>query len=422
MLGILAGFIFAFVYIWYEWDPTLPKKYIKPFGFMFLNALKFVAVPLSLSAIILGVNNVGDTTKLSRIGGKAVGLYTLTTILSVGLGLLIATLLKPGKLLKGVVAGDLSVNPQLFVPDATDIVEPSWVEKLGGIIPDNFVASLSNNDNLLQIIIFAVVMGVAIMQIKPASRKVMVSFCQSVNDTFIVLCQFIMKLAPLGVFALVSSVLIEQSAKDLSSMYGFVLGIAAYTATVVGSLLFMLLVAYPMLVTIFSPIKAWRFIKTMRPVQLVAFGTSSSSATLPVTMRCVEKGLGVPKQVSSFVLPLGATVNMDGTAIYQGIAVLFIAQAYGITLTLSQYITIVTYITVSSIGVAGIPGASLGATGILLGTLGLPIEGLSLIMIPDRLLDMLRTAANVTGDAAVAVIVGSSVKKREARLKQEGVS
>ena len=277
------------------------------------------------------------------------------------------------------------------------------------LIPENLFEALSSNFNLLQVVVIAIILGIALLKIPPRKSKPVILFFEGLNDAIIELIRFIMKLAPLGVFALVASLLIEIAGdSNPGEVFEILYALLWYMATVVFGLLLLTSVVYPIILKLFTKMGYIHFFTGIRPAQLIAFTTSSSSAALPVTMEQVEKHLGVSEEISSFVLPLGATVNMNGTALYQGIAIVFIAQALGMNLPISAQLVIVANVAISSIGVAGVPGAAMVTTTMILQSIGIPAGGLALILAPDRILDMCRTVTNITGDATVAVVIASS--------------
>jgi len=417
MIGLVLGLCFALFNIYLEIPPAFTINYIKPFGTLFLNSLKMVAIPLVFASLVIGITNIQDASKLSRIGAKTFLLYTITTIIAVILGLSIANLLQPGKMLspqtreclidlygrevaqKTVSLKNIPTNngPFQFVVD---------------LIPENLFHSFSNNTNLLQVVIVAVLFGICLLKITEDKRKTVIAFFAGINETVVAIVQLIMKFAPIGVFSLVSSLLIEIAGNNNHrEVFNILYALLWYVVTVMLGLAVMTFVIYPMIMRLFTPKNYLFFLQKIRPAQLIAFTTSSSSAALPITMERMEKHLGISEEVTSFVLPLGATVNMDGTAVYQGIAIVFIAQALGIQLSIEKQLLIVANVTISSIGVAGVPGGAMVATTMLLQSIGMPPSGLALILAPDRFLDMCRTVTNVTGDAVIAMIIGSTEKK-----------
>lgn len=405
LFGIILGFLFALLHIKLGLDPAI-QDYIKPFGSIFINSLKASAVPLMVTSLIVGVSSVEDNARLSRIGGKTFLMYTLTTIFAVTLGLFIGNVVRPGSVFSPILRAKLMA--QVVISKTIEAEEVGWSDTIVNLVPENLFKALSSNESLLQIVIISIAFAMALLKIPARRKKLVVMFCQGVNEAFIEIIQLIMSFAPIGVFSLISSLLIELSQGGTGEILDYLYGLGWYAGTVLLSLGFMTFFVYPALVALLTKVGWGKFLSAMRPAQLVAFSTSSSSASLPVTIERVENHLGVPEDVTGFVLPIGATVNMDGTALYQGIATLFMAQAFGLDLSFQQQFMVVFYVTASSIGVAGVPGASIATTTMLLDILGIPAQGLTLVMIPDRILDMCRTVTNITGDAAVAVLVASS--------------
>jgi Na+/H+-dicarboxylate symporter len=414
LIGLFLGLSFAIVSIKLGWPASFTINYIKPFGTVFLNSLKMVAIPLIFVSLVVGVTSIEDVTKLSRIGGKTFLIYTVTTILAVALGLIMANLIKPGQVISEqtrdrlmtlytVETGQHGAN----IKAIREKGEP--LQRLVDLVPENLVASMSNNENLLQVVLVAILFGIALLQITPRKSRPVILFFEGLNDAIIELIRFIMKLAPIGVFSLIVSLLVEVAGdNNPNEVFEILYALLWYVTTVILGLAFMTFVVYPIILRLFTKMGYVHFFQGIYPAQVVAFTTSSSSATLPVTIERVEKHLGIPEDISSFVLPLGATVNMDGTALYQGVAIVFIAQALGLDLSITAQLAIVTNVVISSIGVAGVPGGAMVTTMMLLQSLGIPAGGLFLILAPDRILDMCRTVTNITGDAAVAVIIASS--------------
>jgi proton glutamate symport protein len=414
LVGLVLGLSLALLSVTLGWSPAFTINYIKPFGTVFLNSLKMIAIPLVFVSLVVGVTSIEDITKLSRIGGKTFLIYTATTILAVALGLLIANLIKPGQVISDQTRERLMT---LYTGEASEHVahtqsvreqgEP--LQLLVDLFPENLVASMSKNENLLQVVLVAILLGIALLQIPPRKSRPVILFFEGLNDAIIELIRLIMKWAPIGVFALVASLLVEVAGdNNPNEVFEILYALLWYVVTVVFGLAIMTFVVYPIILRLFTKMSYINFFQGIYPAQLVAFTTSSSAATLPVTMERVERHLGISEDISSFVLPLGATVNMDGTALYQGVAVVFIAQALGLDLSITAQLVIVANVVVSSIGVAGVPGGAMVTTMILLQSLGIPAAGLALILPPDRILDMCRTVTNITGDAVVAVIIASS--------------
>lgn len=412
VLGLVLGLIFGWLSIQFGWPTAFTVNWIKPIGTIFINSLKMIAVPLVLASLIVGVANLGDISKLSRIGGKTILIYLCTTVIAVTLGLLIANVFEPGKILPTATRDELM---SLYQSDAGSKEETVAKVKQQGplqpvidIVPDNIFAATVDNTRMLQVVFFALIVGMALLKVPREKGEPVVRFFDGLNDVIIKVVEFIMLLAPYGVFALMASLMVELAGDNPERAFQLLKALGAYTACVLAGLALMVLVVYPTLFKIFTRMKYGRFFAGIRPAQLLAFTTSSSSATLPVTMRQVEEELGVSEEVSSFVLPLGATINMDGTSLYQSVAAVFIAQALGMGLSVTDQLMIVLTATLASIGSAGVPGAGLVMLIIVLESIGVPAAGIALIIAPDRILDMCRTVVNVTGDASVAMVVAST--------------
>jgi len=412
IIGLVLGLIFGLVVIKTSLPNSFTLDYIKPFGTIFINGLKMIAVPLVLASLIVGVSNLGDISKLSRIGGKTIGIYLLTTVIAVSIGLILVNVFQPGKSLPvetreslmSLYEGDAGSK----LGQAAELQKQSPLQPLIEIVPENFFLASTDNSAMLQVVFFAILVGIALLQISKEKADPVVRFFDGLNEVIIQIVNYIMMIAPYGVFALMASLIVEIAGENPDSAVQLLLALLKYSLVVVGGLLIMILIVYPVILMAFTKVKYIDFFKAIRPAQLLAFSTSSSSATLPVTMKQVEEELGVSEEVSSFVLPLGATVNMDGTSLYQGVAAVFIAQALGMELTITQQLMIVLTATLASIGSAGVPGAGLIMLIIVLESIGVPAAGIALIIAPDRILDMFRTVVNVTGDAAVCTVVAST--------------
>ena len=381
------------------------QDWIKPFGDIFIRSLKLIAIPLVIVSLIDGVSNLSDVAKLSRLGGKTIALYLGTTVLAVTIGLITVNLIKPGTFLseerRDFFREQYASTVDLSVSNVAGKSQGP-LQILVDIVPENLFSSLSNNTNMLQVIFFAILFGVA-MILSPREKVATVkSFFEGANRIILAIVDIIMMYAPIGVFALLASMRID---------FELIKTLGVYSLNVVLALGLMVLLVYGSLLKIFTRVKFLTFLKGILPAQILAFSTSSSAATLPVTMKCVENNLGVSEEVSSFVLPLGATINMDGTSIHQGVSAVFIAQAFGIALSLEQQLTILLTAVLASIGTAAVPGAGIIMLIIVLQSVGLDPAGLALILAVDRPLDMLRTVVNITGDSAVASIVANSEEK-----------
>jgi Na+/H+-dicarboxylate symporter len=381
---------------------------LSPIGTVFLRLLRMVIVPLVFTSLVVGVASLGDIRKLGRLGGRALGLYLITTALAVSIGLVCASTIQPGSFVAETERTLLLTQFAATAGEAVSAVAeaPSLLTALLSLIPTNPLASFTNGD-MLQIIFFAVAVGVALTTLRPEVAAPVVAFCDSIQHAMIAIIHAIMLLAPFGVAALVAEVV---GASGLSILKALVV----YSMTVLLGLLLHVGIIYGGLVRFFGIMSWSAFLQAIRPAQLIAFSTSSSSATLPVSLECAQKRLGVNPSVSSFVLPLGATVNMDGTALYQGVAALFIAQVFHLDLSFIAQLSIVLTATLASIGAAGVPGAGMITLMMVLTTAGIPPSGIALILGVDRLLDMFRSAVNVTGDLTVAAVLDAREGKRAA--------
>ena len=408
LLGILAGVLFGILAASQGWT-TFVTDWIKPFGTIFINLLKLIAVPLIITSLIKGIADLKDITKLGRMGGRTFVLYILTTAFAISLGLVIVNLVKPGYLVKeetriGMMEkfGD---NAAKRIEAAAQAKGQGPLQSIVDIVPDNIFGAATNNGNMLQVIFFVVFFGIGLILIPEEQSRPVTSFFNGANEVIMKLIDLIMLSAPYGVFALLASLIVELPSPDL-----FV-ALIGYSICVVVGIAILVFGFYPALVKIFTQRGYSFFMKGMAPAQLLAFSTSSSAATLPVTMERAEEHLGVDEEVASFVLPIGATVNMDGTALYQGVAAVFIAQAFGMHLDLTAQLGIIVTATLASIGSAAVPGAGMVMLVIVLGQAGIPEAGLALIFAVDRPLDMCRTVANVTSDATVSMIIAKSLGK-----------
>ena len=412
IIGLVLGLVFGLVVIKTAIPNSFTLDYIKPIGTIFINSLKMIAVPLVLASLIVGVSNFGYISKLSRIGGKTIGTYLVTTVIAVSIGLLLVNIFSPGKSLPSETRENLMSmyegDAGSRVGQAAELQKQSPLQPLVDIVPQNVFQATTDNGAMLQVVFFAIIVGISLLQIQKSKAEPVIAFFDGMNDVIIQIVNYIMLIAPYGVFALMASLIVEIAGENPDSAIQLLLALLKYSLVVVGGLFTMVLVVYPLILMAFTKVKYKDFFKAIRPAQLLAFSTSSSSATLPVTMKQVEEELGVSEEISSFVLPLGATVNMDGTSLYQGVAAVFIAQALGMELTLTQQLMIVLTATLASIGSAGVPGAGLIMLIIVLESIGVPAAGIALIIAPDRILDMFRTVVNVTGDATVCTIVAST--------------
>ena len=377
ILGITVGIIFGE-------DAVV----LKPIGSLFVNTIKMLIVPLVFCSIIVGITSMQDTSKMGRIGFKAVMFYLISTAVAISIGLLLGNLLQPGAGL-GLVAQQTEAVKETA----------SLADTIVGLVPTNPVGALAQG-HILQIIVFAVALGVSLTLIGEKGKPAVAVF-ESLAEAMYKLTDLVMKLAPYGVFSLMAWV---------AGKYGLTLLLPLMKvigAVYLGSILHVLGV-YSALIVFIAKLSPVQYFRGIVDAQVVAFTTTSSAGTLPVSMKCAREKLGVSKGVSSFVLPLGTTINMDGTALYQGVTTLFVAQAFGIDLGMPEYITIILTATLASIGTAGVPGAGLIMLTLVLTTVGLPVEGVALIAGIDRILDMARTTVNISGDIAASVIIAKS--------------
>ncbi len=457
IIGLVLGIGYAFVSSALGWN-QFTINWIDPFGQIFIRLLKFIAVPLVMFSIIDGVSNLNDTSSLGRLGIKTLALYLITTVSSITVGLLIVNFVDPGTHIDdsqriknrisyelwtqqaGVeindgknllsdpqyesIAEELRASGQLEeepldvrerVAQAQKQKEEPPLQFVVDMVPENIILSISNNKLMLQIIFFAIFFGITLAMIPDETGKPVKTFIASINGVFLRMVDTIMTAAPFFVFALLAGV-VAKMANSPGEVFEIFKGLGSYTLTVLAGLLFMLFVFYPFIASTFiKKLNYKKFFRILSPAQFLAFSTSSSAATLPVTMECVEDGMGVSKNISSFVLPIGATVNMDGTSLYLAVATVFLAQLHFVDLSLAQQLTIVLTATMGSIGTAAVPGASLVMLIIILQTVGLNPAWVAIIFPVDRILDMTRTVGNITGDATVATLVASTEGELEVK-------
>jgi Na+/H+-dicarboxylate symporter len=452
LFGLLLGVIYAFVSSALGWN-EFTINWIDPFGTIFIRLLKFIAVPLVLFSIIGGISNLKDITKLGRLGGKTLGMYLITTLTAVGIGLLLVNVVKPGNFVEEgqrvknrikyeqwaenngieILDGKSFTNDPKYA-EIVSVVKSEGIEMtdqeksvvesrlatakkkkeasplifLVDMVPENIVLSISNNGLMLQVIFFSIFFGVCLIMIPEHQSKPVVEFINGASEVFLKMVDLVMKAAPFFVFALLAGV-IAKMADSPAEVFQIFKGLGSYSITLLMGLAFLVFVLYPNVVSLITKTITYKqFFKNLSPAQFLAFSTSSSAATLPVTMECVEENMGVHKNISSFVLPVGATVNMDGTSLYQAVAVIFLAQLHMVDLTIAQQLTIVLTATLASIGAAAVPSAGLVMMIVVLQSVGLNPAWIAIIFPVDRILDMCRTVVNVTGDATVATIIAKS--------------
>jgi Na+/H+-dicarboxylate symporter len=408
LIGMGLGVAFALVMINFDFGKEFIKDWIKPFGKMFIKSLKLIAIPLILAALIKGISDLKDISKLSKMGGRTIITYLMTTIIAVSLGLIVVNAIAPGKFIDDNTRKELIENnkdaasSKIKAANERDDLGP--LQALEDIVPENIISASSDNGNMLQVIFFAVFFALALILLPEKKGKPVKDFFDSLNEVILKMVDLIMLAAPYGVFALLAALIAESPSLALFK------ALSMYALSVIIGLLLMVGV-YMIIVSVFTKKNPFWFISKISPAQLLAFSTSSSAATLPVTMERVTEHIGVDEEVTSFVLPIGATINMDGTSLYQAVAAVFIAQAFGMELEFATQVGIIATATLASIGSAAVPGAGMVMLVGVLGYAGIPEAGLALIFAVDRPLDMCRTVINVTGDAAVSMVVGKSVGK-----------
>ena len=411
IIGLLLGVVFGIISTIIGWG-QFTTDWIAPFGTIFIRLLKFIAVPLVLTSLITGIASLSDLRKLSRIGGKTISIYIITTVISVSIGLVTVNLLQPGNKVPYEMQAKLQETYESDASNRTDtaqeVKERGPLQLFIDMVPSNFFEAASNNRNMLQIVFISMLIGIGLVQIPKKKSKPVLDIFEGLNDVIIKLVDIIMLIAPLGVFSLIAQTINKVAGDDPDQVAELLGALGFYMIAVVVGLIIHLLVTYMTILKVYVKMPLKTFFTGIGPAQLLAFSTSSSGATLPVTMERCEDELGVSEEVSSFVLPLGATINMDGTALYQAVAAVFISQAIGLDLSLLDQLTIVLTTVLASIGTAAVPGAGIIMLVIILEAIGVPSTGIALILGVDRILDMLRTVINVTGDATIAVTIASS--------------
>lgn len=456
IIGLILGVVYSFISSALGWN-EFTIDWIDPFGRIFIRILKFIAVPLVLFSIISGVASLKDISTLGRMGAKTLGFYLITTIAAIGVGLVLVNLIKPGAFIEEDQRIKNRVKYELWVNQATGLspkdgksylTDPKYREQVEAalsseelaelkkgslevtdekvasklktakeskesgplefvvdMVPENIILSVSNNKLMLQVIFFAIFFGITLALLPREKVLPLINMVEAVNEVFLKMVELVMRAAPFFVFALLSGV-IAKMANSPSEVFEIFKSLSSYSVTVIIGLALMVFGIYPFIAkAVVKGLSYSRFFKNISPAQFLAFSTSSSAATLPVTMECIEDNMGVSKNVSSFVLPIGATVNMDGTSLYQGVAVVFLAQLHMIDLSIGQQLTIVMTATLSSIGAAAVPSAGLVMMIIVLQSVGLNPAWIAIVFPVDRILDMCRTVVNVTGDATVSTVI-----------------
>lgn len=414
LIGMLIGLIFGFIMLQVDGGKEFTDDWIKPLGSIFVKLLKLIAIPLILASLIKGISDLKDISKFKSIGIRTIITYVITTVIAISIGLMVVNVLQPGDGVSEETIEKLSStykdnsSVQGKIAEASKQVESGPLQFLEDMVPDNAFKAMSENGLMLQVIFFSIFLGISMLLIGEKRAEPLKNLFDSLNDVVLKMVDLIMLTAPYAVFALLASVVVSSDDPDI------LVALAQYAGVVLLGLALMI-VFYTVIVATVTKKNPFWFLKEISPAQLLAFSTSSSAATLPVTMERVEEHIGVDKEVSSFVLPVGATINMDGTSLYQAVAAVFIFQALGLDLTFGDQITIVLTALLASIGSAAVPGAGMVMLVIVLESVGLPPEllpiGLALIFAVDRPLDMCRTVVNVTGDAMVSMLVAKSVGK-----------
>ena len=409
LIGMALGVIFGIIMSNFDFGKELISDWIKPFGTIFINSLKLIAIPMILASLVKGISDLKDISKLSQMGGATIATYMITTVLAISIGLIVVNVIKPGDSISKETRAELI---SAYENDANEKREVAANTKNSGplqvlvdVVPSNIVYAASNNKNMLQVIFFAILFGISMILIPYKKAKPIKEFFDSLNEVILKIIDLIMSFAPYGVFALLATLIVEAPKWDLLK------SLLLYSMTLILGLS-VLIILYILIVKVVTGKSPNYFLKGILPAQLVAFSTSSSAATLPVTMDRVHNHLGVKEEVSSFVLPIGATINMDGTALYQAIAAVFIAQTFGLDLSLGAQLGIILTATLASIGAAAVPSAGIIVLVIVLSQAGIPEAGLALIFAVDRPLDMCRTVVNITGDATVSMLVDKLIKKK----------
>ena len=412
VLGLALGVAWGVAAAAFGWN-EFTNDYIAPFGELFFNGLQLIAVPLVIASLIIGVASLSDMRKVSRIGGKTIAIYVATTAISVTIGLGYANLFRPGDSVPPGLQEELAEEYREAAASREGQAAQMMEERgplafLTDIVPANAISATSNNRNMLQVVFIALLFGIALLRIPKERVAPLLAFFKGLEGVVIEFVGIVMRMAPLGVFALIARAITGMAGDDPEQVVQLLGALGFYCFVVIAGLATQMLVVYPLILKLFTPLRWLRVLPATAQVQLVAFSTSSSGATLPVTMDRAQRDYGVSEEVSSFVLPLGATINMDGTALYQAVAALFIAQSLGMSIGLEGQLAIVLTAVRVSIGTAAVPGAGIIMLVIILQAIGVPAAGVALILGVDRVLDMLRTTTNVTGDLTVASVVASS--------------
>lgn len=412
MIGMILGVLFGWLMSGFDWGPDIVKDWVAPVGTIFINLLKLIAIPLILASLIKGIADLEDISKFRAIGGRTVVVYVLTTVVAITIGLVLVNIVQPGNYIQvdaiSSIANEYSGDVEGKVAAGQGMKDKGPLQFVVDMVPSNLFKALSNNGSMLQVIFFTIFFGISLLLIRPERSKPIKDLFDGFNDVILKMVDIFMLIAPYAVFALLAGLVADAKTP------GLLVGLLAYASTMIGGLIIMVGL-YLVIIKFYTGRSPLSFLKGIAPAQLVAFSTSSSAATLPVTMERVEEHLGVEKEVASFVCPVGATINMDGTSLYQAVAAVFICQALDHPLTLAAQLAIIFTALMASIGSAAVPGAGMVMLVVVLETIGLPAEklaiGLAMIFAVDRPLDMCRTTINVTGDAMVSMLIAKSVGK-----------
>ncbi|KAB2918848.1 MAG: dicarboxylate/amino acid:cation symporter [Bacteroidetes bacterium] len=414
LIGLVLGIVWGVIAANLGWAQA-NSWYVAPLGKIFVNLLKLIAIPMIITSLVVGVASLNDINKLGRIGGRTLGIFIITTVFAVTIGLVLASIIRPGDALSEETKNNLINSYQSSAAKKTEaaqtLTQQSPLQPLVDIFPENLISAASNNQMMLSMVVIAILFGIATILVPAEKSQPLITLMNSANEVTLKVVDIIMLLAPIGVFALISSVITDLAGSNPAEAVNLLLALAQYCGVVLLGLLLHAALVYMSMVKFIAKLNPIWFLKKMRPVHLLAFSTSSSNATLPLNMENTEKNMGVHEEITSFVLPLGATVNMDGTSLYQSVAAIFIAQVFNIDLSFTDQLLIIVTATLASVGSAGVPGAGMVMLAIVLNSVGIPVEGIALIMGPDRILDMCRTVVNVTGDTTVATVIARNEGK-----------
>ncbi len=419
ILGMFLGLIWGFLATSIGME-KFTLDWIKPWGTIFIKLLKLTAIPLIIVSLINGITSITNISKLSRIGLKTLSLYIATTVLSIILGLTVVNIFKPGNSFseekKQEYKDKYVTNVEEKTSTAESVKDRGPLAMFVDIVPENFISAASDNSKMLQVIFFSILFAIGLTMLKGPHITVLKDLFDGLNKIIFRIVGFVISFSPIGVFALLAGLIVD-TAGDTELF----VALGKYVIITLAGLFFLILVQYPLIIRLFTKVRPGRFLKAILPAQMLAFSTSSSAAALPVTMKVCTEKLKISPGVSNFVLPIGATINMDGGSFYQAVSAVFIAQVFGMDLTMGQQLNIVLVATLSSIGAPAIPGAGIIMLILVLSSVGIPAEGLALILGIDRPLDMVRTAVNVTGDTAVATLIATSENEIDLTLEEDDI-